>query len=222
MVEISGENPLAGFSRGNYNFAPLSWFDIGHLADFSTLVVYPRLIPQRKLRLAMVQHTHTIQQSKTVQQKTSVAKAGEVEQKWFVVDATDCTLGRLASQIAMILMGKHRPEYTPHVDTGEYVVVINAEKVKMSGRKLEHRHYAWYNGYNRQKMESYGERLERKPTDLVHFAVKRMLPKKNTLARHMLAKLKVYAGTEHPHQAQQPIPASFGFQAVAAKANSQE
>jgi large subunit ribosomal protein L13 len=123
----------------------------------------------------MVQHTHTIQQSKTVQQKTSVAKAGEVEQKWFVVDATDCTLGRLASQIAMILMGKHRPEYTPHVDTGEYVVVINAEKVKMSGRKLEHRHYAWYNGYNRQKMESYGERLERKPTDLVHSAQEKHL-----------------------------------------------
>ena len=147
------------------------------------------------------------------QQKTTVAKKGQVDQKWYIVDATDCTLGRLATEIAMVLMGKHRPQYTPHVDTGEFVVVINAEKVVMTGRKLEHRHYAWYNGYNRQKMESYGERLERKPADLVYFAVKRMLPKKNTLARHMLTKLKVYAGAEHPHQAQCPIPAPFGHQA---------
>jgi large subunit ribosomal protein L13 len=147
------------------------------------------------------------------QQKTTVAKVGQVDQKWYVVDATDCTLGRLATEIAMILMGKHRPEYTPHVDTGEFVIVINAEKVVMSGRKLEHRHYAWYNGHHGQKMESYGERLERKPTDLIQQAVKRMLPKKNTLARHMLSKLKVYAGNEHPHQAQCPIPASFGHQA---------
>jgi large subunit ribosomal protein L13 len=147
------------------------------------------------------------------QQKTTVAKKGHVDQKWYIVDATDCTLGRLATEIATVLMGKHRPQYTPHVDTGEFVVVINADKVVMSGRKLEHRHYAWYNGYHRQKMESYGERLERKPTDLVYFAVKRMLPKKNTLARHMLGKLKVYAGSEHPHQAQCPIPAPFGHQA---------
>lgn len=163
----------------------------------------------------MAEATKMIEPKRTVQQKTTVAKAGSVEQKWFIVDATDCTLGRLASEIAMVLMGKHRPEYTPHVDTGEYVIVINAEKVKMSGRKLEHRHYAWYNGYHRQKMESYGERLERKPTDLILLAVKRMLPKKNNLARHMLGKLKVYAGTEHPHQAQQPIPAPFGHQADA-------
>jgi large subunit ribosomal protein L13 len=163
----------------------------------------------------MAEATKMVEPKRTVQQKTTVAKPGSVEQKWFIVDATDCTLGRLASEIAMVLMGKHRPEYTPHVDTGEYVVVINAEKVKMSGRKLEHRHYAWYNGYHRQKMESYGERLERKPTDLILLAVKRMLPKKNNLARHMLGKLKVYAGTEHPHQAQQPIPAPFGHQADA-------
>jgi large subunit ribosomal protein L13 len=147
------------------------------------------------------------------QQKTTVAKVGHVDQKWYVVDATDCTLGRLASQIAMVLMGKHRPQYTPHVDTGEFVIVINAEKVVMSGTKLQVRHYTWYNGYHRQKVESYAERLERKPTDLVYQAVKRMLPKKNTLARHMLGKLKVYAGSDHPHQAQKPIPASFGYQA---------
>lgn len=143
------------------------------------------------------------------QPKTYVAKTGSVEQKWYVVDATDCILGRLASDIAMVLMGKHRPEYTAHVDTGEFVVVVNAEKVLMTGNKLKVRHYAWYNGYNRQKMESYAERLERKPTDLVTMAVKRMLPK-NALGRHMLDKLKVYAGSEHPHQAQKPIPAPFG------------
>ncbi len=145
------------------------------------------------------------------QPKTYVAKPHSVEQKWYLVDATDCVLGRLASEIAMVLMGKHRPEYTPHVDTGEYVVVVNAEKIVMTGDKLNVRHYAWYNGYHRQKMESYAERLERKPTDLVKFAVKRMLPK-NALGRHMLEKLKVYAGSEHPHQAQKPIPAPFGKQ----------
>jgi large subunit ribosomal protein L13 len=146
------------------------------------------------------------------QPKTYVAKTGKVNQKWYLVDATDCILGRLASEIAMVLMGKHRPEYTAHVDTGEFVVVVNAEKVVMTGDKLKVRHYAWYNGYNRQKMESYAERLERKPTDLVTMAVKRMLPK-NALGRHMLDKLKVYAGSEHPHQAQQPIAAPFGADA---------
>ena len=146
------------------------------------------------------------------QPKTYVAKPGSVEQNWHLVDATDCILGRLATDIEMILMGKHRPEYTAHVDTGEFIVVINAEKVVMTGNKLKVRHYAWYNGYNRQKMESYAERLERKPTDLVIMAVKRMLPK-NALGRHMLFKLKVYAGSEHPHQAQQPQPAAFGHQA---------
>jgi large subunit ribosomal protein L13 len=146
------------------------------------------------------------------QPTTYVAKPGLVEQKWYLVDATDCILGRLASDIAMVLMGKHRPQYTAHVDTGEFVVVVNAEKVVMTGNKLSVRHYAWYNGYHRQKLESYAERLERKPEDLVIMAVKRMLPK-NALGRHMLAKLKVYAGPEHPHQAQQPTPTTFGKKA---------
>lgn len=141
--------------------------------------------------------------------KSYMAKPGELEKNWFVVDASDQVLGRLASQLAMILMGKHRPTYTPHVDTGDYVVVVNAEKVVMTGKKLSVRHYAWYNGYPRQKMESYQERLERKPEDLVIFAVKRMLPK-NALGRKMLDKLKVYAGPEHPHQAQQPEPFDAG------------
>lgn len=141
--------------------------------------------------------------------KSYMAKPGELEKEWFVVDASECVLGRIASDIAMILMGKHKPTYTPHVDTGDYVVVVNAEKVVMTGNKLQVRHYAWYNGYPRQKMESYAERLERKPADLIIMAVKRMLPK-NALGRHMLDKLKVYAGPEHPHQAQMPQPIELG------------
>ncbi len=142
-------------------------------------------------------------------QKTYVAKANSREKKWFHVDASNQVLGCLASDIAMILMGKHLPTYSPHVDTGDYVVVTNAEKIVMTGRKLEHRHYAWYNGYPGQKMESYKDRLARKPEDLIIHAVRRMLPK-NKLARHMLEKLKVYAGPEHPHQAQQVEPIEIG------------
>ncbi len=138
----------------------------------------------------------------TITQKTTVAKTNEIPKKWFHVDASDQVLGRLASDIAVILMGKHRPTYTPHVDTGDFVVVTNAEKVTMTGSKLQRRHYAWYNGYTGQKMESYQDRLARKPEDLITHAVRRMLPK-NKLARQMLSKLKVYAGNEHPHQAQQ-------------------
>ncbi|MFK7735867.1 MAG: 50S ribosomal protein L13 [Pirellulaceae bacterium] len=139
----------------------------------------------------------------TLSQKTTNAKPNEIPQKWFHVDAESQVLGRLASDIAVILMGKHRPTYTPHVDTGDFVVVTNAEKVVMTGQKLRDRHYAWYTGYTGQKMESYGDRLERRPEDLIHHAVRRMLPK-NKLASKMLAKLKIYTGSEHPHLAQQP------------------
>lgn len=145
----------------------------------------------------------------TIIQKTTVAKPGEVNKKWFHVDASDRVLGRLASDIAVILMGKHRPTYTPHVDTGDFVVVTNAEKVAMTGKKLEQRHYTWYNGYTGQKIESYQDRLERKPEDLITHAVRRMLPK-NKLATQMLSKLKVYAGPEHPHQAQQVETVELG------------
>ena len=138
----------------------------------------------------------------TISQKTSVAKPNEIPKKWFHVDAEGQILGRLASDIAVILMGKHRPTYTPHVDTGDFVVVTNAEKVVMTGQKLQHRHYAWYTGYTGQRLESYQDRLDRKPEDLIYHAVRRMLPK-NKLARNMLDKLKIYAGPEHPHQAQQ-------------------
>lgn len=140
-----------------------------------------------------------------IAQRTYVAKPGEIEAKWHIVDGTDQVLGRLASDIAMILMGKHRPEYTPHVLSGDYVIVVNAEKITMTGNKLDVRHYTWYTGYPQLRLESYRDRRDRKPEDLIIHAVRRMLPK-NKLATQMLKMLKVYAGPDHPHQAQNPTP----------------
>lgn len=145
-------------------------------------------------------------------QKTYVAQPNELPKKWFLVDASDQILGRMASDIAMILMGKHRPTYTPHVDTGDFVIVTNATKLVMTGKKMEQRHYAWYNGYTGQKLESYQARFDRKPEDLVVESVRRMLPK-NKIGRHMLSKLKVYAGPDHPHQAQEPEALELGKKA---------
>ena len=133
-----------------------------------------------------------------------MAKPGDVEQKWYVVDATDKVVGRLASDIAMILMGKHRPTYTPHVDTGDYVIVLNADKVKFTGRKWDNKRYTWTTGYPGLRSETAGKRLERRPELIIHEAVRRMLPK-NKLAVKMLAKMKIYTSDQqHPHQAQQP------------------
>lgn len=143
--------------------------------------------------------------SSVVTNRTYMAKPGEVEQKWYIVDATDKVVGRLASDIAVILMGKHRPEYTPHVDTGEFVVVINVDKIRFSGNKWEKKEYTWYTGYPGLHKVNAATRAERKPELILQEAVRRMLPK-NKLARKMLAKLKLYAGTDHPHQAQQPEP----------------
>ena len=144
--------------------------------------------------------------------KTYMAKAGEVEQKWHIIDATDQVVGRLASRIAVLLMGKHRPQYTPHVDTGDFVVVTNAEKVKFSGQKWQQKKYAWYTGYPGQRTVSAQTRLERKPELILHEAVRRMLPK-NKLAMAMLKKLKLYAGPDHPHIAQQPEPTELASKA---------
>ena len=146
----------------------------------------------------------------TTSTKTFMAKPGEIEQKHWLVDATDQVVGRLASKLAMILMGKHRPTYTPHVDTGDYVVVINAEKVVFSGKKWEQKEYKWYTGYTRLRSETAGARRDRRPELILQEAVRRMLPK-NKLAVHMLSKLRVYAGPEHPHQAQQPQPLELKF-----------
>lgn len=144
--------------------------------------------------------------------KTYMAKNGEVEQKWLLVDATDKIVGRLATEIATILMGKHRPTYTPHVDTGDYVVVVNVEKIRFTGNKWQNKTYAWYTGYPRQRTVTAEARRERKPELILTEAVRRMLPK-NKLGRAMLSKLKVYAGPGHPHTAQQPEPTELAIKA---------
>ena len=141
--------------------------------------------------------------------KTYMAKPQDVEAKWWLVDATDKVVGRLASDIATILMGKHRPTYTPHVDTGDFVVVINADKVVFTGKKWDQKTYTWYTGYPGLRSETARERMARKPEKILTEAVRRMLPK-NKLARKMLSKLKVYAGDQHPHQAQQPESIELG------------
>ncbi len=138
-------------------------------------------------------------------QKSFSAKPGQIEQKWLLVDAQDKIVGRLASQIAVILMGKHRPTYTPHTDTGDFVVVTNAAGVVFTGKKWKQKRYTWYTGYTRLKSESAGERFAKQPEMILREAVRRMLPK-NKLAVQLLSKLKIYKGGEHPHQAQNPQP----------------
>lgn len=142
--------------------------------------------------------------------KSYVAKTGEVEQNWWVVDATDKAVGRLASDIAVILMGKHRPIYTPHVDTGDFVIVVNIEKIAYSGKKWDQKQYTWTTGYPGLRSESARTRFEHKPEMILIEAVRRMLPK-NKLAYKMLDKLKVYVGDQHPHQAQNPQPKELGI-----------
>jgi large subunit ribosomal protein L13 len=141
--------------------------------------------------------------------KTFFAKKEEVERRWVLVDAEGQILGRLASQIATALRGKNRPYYTPHVDTGDFVIVVNAEKVLLTGNKVEDKVYYRHSGYpGGIKSMTAGEMLEKKPDQVIKQAVKGMLPK-NRLGKGMLTKLKVYAGPDHPHQAQQPEKISF-------------
>ena len=141
--------------------------------------------------------------------KTYVSKPGEVEQKWWLVYSTDKIVGRLASDIAVVLMGKHRPTYTPHVDTGEFVIVINAEKVAFTGKKWDQKLYTRYTGYPGLRTQTAKTRLERHPERILRESVRRMLPK-NKLGRKMLDKLKIFVGSEHPHQAQRPEPREMG------------
>ena len=136
--------------------------------------------------------------------KTYVAKEQEIEKNWYLVDAEDKVLGRIATQIATRLRGKHKPIFTPHADTGDFVVVVNAEKVALTGGKWDKKIYYRYSGYiGGLKQISARKLLEKKPEDLLRLAVKRMLPK-NSLGRRQLKKLKIYAGPDHPHQAQNP------------------
>ncbi|MGI8903488.1 MAG: 50S ribosomal protein L13 [Solirubrobacteraceae bacterium] len=138
--------------------------------------------------------------------KTYVANSTDRERNWLIVDATGRTLGRLATQIADVLRGKRKPTYTPHVDTGDFVVVINAEKIAVTGSKMSAKRYYRHSGYpGGLKSRTLAEMLDRRPEEVIRIAVKGMLPR-NRLARKQLTKLKVYAGPEHPHTAQQPQP----------------
>lgn len=137
--------------------------------------------------------------------KSYMAKSNEIERKWYIIDAEDMVLGRLASELAMILSGKRKPIYTPHVDTGDYVIVINADKIKLTGNKWNQKKHVYHTGYPGGLKEiPYRQILDRDPTKIIRLAVKGMLPK-NSLGRAMIKKMKVFAGTEHPHEAQQPI-----------------
>ena len=138
--------------------------------------------------------------------RTYSAKPKEIEQRWFVVDAEGQTLGRLATRIADTLRGKRKPQYTPHVDTGDFVVVVNAEKIAVTGKKLEQKRYYRHSGYpGGLRSRTLAEQLERRPTEVIRTAVKGMLPR-NRLARRQITKLKVYTGPDHPHEAQNPQP----------------
>ena len=136
--------------------------------------------------------------------RTFMAKAQEVQRKWYIIDAADKTLGRLATEVAAILRGKNKPIFTPHVDTGDFVIIVNAEKVKLTGNKLQDKLYITHSGYpGGLKQMNYETLLQKKPELAIEKAVKGMLPH-NKLGAAMFRKLKVYRGTEHPHQAQQP------------------
>lgn len=137
--------------------------------------------------------------------QTTFAKAGDIDKTWRLVDADGKRLGRMAVEIATVLMGKHRPDYTPHIDCGDFVIVTNAEKVVMTGKKAEQKLKTNYSGYpGGLRVRTYAEIMETRPEFIVEDAVRRMLPK-GRLGRRMMSKLKVYRGTEHPHQAQQPV-----------------
>ncbi len=138
--------------------------------------------------------------------KTYVATPSKRERNWLVVDASGKTLGRLATQIADVLRGKNKPEYTPHIDTGDFVVVVNAEKVRVTGNKAEDKLYHRHSGYpGGLRTRTFAEMRDRRPEEIIRLAVKGMLPR-NRLARQQLRKLKIYAGPEHPHVAQKPAP----------------
>jgi large subunit ribosomal protein L13 len=138
--------------------------------------------------------------------KTYSAKPGEVTREWYLVDAEGKTVGRLATLIADTLRGKRKPQYTPHVDTGDFVIVVNAEKIQVTGNKLDQKRYYRHSGYpGGLRSRTLREQLDRRPTEVLRVAVKGMLPK-NRLARQQITKLKIYAGPEHPHEAQNPRP----------------
>jgi large subunit ribosomal protein L13 len=136
--------------------------------------------------------------------KSFLAKKGQVQQKWLLVDADGVVLGRLAAQLAPILMGKNKPEYTPHVDVGDYVIVVNADKVRVTGKKADQKEYNYYTYHpGGHKYVSFAEMMDKKPEKVIELAVRRMMPK-NKLGRQMMKKLKIYRGPDHENQAQMP------------------
>lgn len=136
--------------------------------------------------------------------KTFMASPATIERKWYVVDATDMTLGRLASEVAKVLRGKNKPIFTPHIDTGDYVIVVNADKIQVTGKKLDQKVYYNHSDYvGGMKETTLREKMAKKPEDVIYLAVKGMLPK-GPLGREMITKLHVYAGADHKHQAQKP------------------
>jgi len=151
-----------------------------------------------------MQGFYTIEKEESTLMKSFLAKAGQVEQKWLLVDADGAVLGRIASKLAMVLMGKTKPTYTPHVDMGDFVVVVNAEKVRLTGTKADFKTYESYSGYpGGHKYTSYAQMMERKPEKIIELAVRKMLPK-TQMGRKALSRLKIFRGPEHEHQAQQP------------------
>jgi large subunit ribosomal protein L13 len=138
--------------------------------------------------------------------RTYTPKPADVQRQWHVIDATDVVLGRLASQVAIVLRGKHKPIYAPHLDTGDFVIIVNADKVALSGKKREQKRAYRHSGYpGGLRSMAYGDLLDKHPERAVEKAIKGMLPK-NTLGRKMFSKVKVYAGPDHPHRAQSPVP----------------
>jgi len=140
--------------------------------------------------------------------QTTLANASTINPQWLIVDAAGQTLGRLSTKLAVILQGKHKPEYTPHVDTGDFIIVINVEKIRLTGKKADQKFFQRYSGFpSGLNQRSYRWMIENQPELLLERSVRRMLPK-NKLASHMLKKMKTYRGSEHPHSAQQPMPLS--------------
>lgn len=138
--------------------------------------------------------------------KTHVVKAGDIQETWYIVDAEGKTLGRLSSEVAQVIRGKHRPDFSPHLNLGDHVIVVNAEKVRVTGRKLEKKTYSRYSGYQGGlKTRTLAEMLAKKPEDVITHAVRGMLPK-NRLGRSLAKNLRVYVGSSHPHSAQKPQP----------------
>ncbi len=178
------------------------WDNRKRLSFFANFDIDRRLTHKDNVRLALILGVRCMVKAST---KTYMAKTGEVTPKWLVVDVSGKVLGRAATKIATVLMGKHRPEYTPHVDTGDFVVVINASQIKVTGNsKPKQRVYQRFTGYpGGRKVVPLEEMLEKHPDRVISEAVRRMLPK-NKLGAVMLTKLKVYDGADHPHQAQQP------------------